>query len=159
MAPSEYASIVVLPTVNEFLEMPGDQRRAYLACVASYHLTDYLAKAEGASKKTIIKGMRGVCANSFDVVQGICNGSKHCGADAGVYRFRPGSEEIIPSAGYGTGFYGHTRYGGAPGLLVEHNGERLLVDFCLRAVLETFGRLYPEHLAGANLGKFALGNS
>lgn len=156
MTPGEYASIVVVPTVKEFLEAPGDQRRAYLACIVCYHLTDYLAKADGTTSEKIIESMRSVCANSFNVVQGICHGSKHCGRDTGVYRYQPGSEEIIPSAGYGTGFYGHFRYGGTPGLVVEHSDASLLVDFCLRAVLETFGRLYPQQLAGVNLASFAL---
>jgi hypothetical protein len=55
----------------------GDRRRAYLACIATYHVRDYLARAEDVKTKAIDALMRGVCANSFDIVEGICNGSKH----------------------------------------------------------------------------------
>jgi hypothetical protein len=156
MTPSEYASIVVVPTVREYLSAMGDQRRAYLACIATYHLTDYLAKAINTNPNVVIENMRGVCANSFNVVQGICHGSKHCGRTGGIYKFQPGAEEVIAPAGYGSGGYGHFRYGGAPGLVVEHNNQRMLVDFCLRAVLDSFGRLYPGHLAAEDLTSFAI---
>jgi hypothetical protein len=152
MTPSEYASMVVAPTVREYLAAMGDQRRAYLACIAVYHLTDYVAKAEGTGDRAasdVRAKLRGACENSFDVVQGICNGSKHCGTKPGVrHAFSPGEESTVPPSAYGmSGGYGHGRYGGLPGLMVEHNGHRMLVDVCVTAVLETFERLFPQHFS------------
>jgi hypothetical protein len=101
----------------------------------------------GIGKHEISRQMRGLCVNSFDVVEGICNGSKHCGNDRDDFRFAPGTEEVIPVTGYGVGGgRSQFRWGGAPGLVVEHNGERLLVDFCLCAVLWSYGSLFPAHL-------------
>ena len=91
MTPHEYATAIVVPTVREFLMERGDLRRAFLACVATYHLVDYLAHAHAASNSSkaasekakneaaheIRSAVRAVCALSFDVVQGICNGTKH----------------------------------------------------------------------------------
>jgi hypothetical protein len=71
MTPSEYVSIIVAPTVREYLEAMGDQRRGYLACVVTFHVTDWLAKAEGNPNKAIIDCIRSTCASAFDVVEGI----------------------------------------------------------------------------------------
>jgi hypothetical protein len=54
MTPSEYVSIIVAPTVREYLTAMGDQRRGYLACVVTFHITDWLAKAKGVSNKAVI---------------------------------------------------------------------------------------------------------
>jgi hypothetical protein len=51
----------------------------------------------------IDRRLRGMCAISFDVVEGISNGSKHCGNDRGDFRFDPGAEQVIPATGYGVG--------------------------------------------------------
>jgi hypothetical protein len=82
----------------------------------------------------------------------ICNGSKHCGRDRGNFRHAPGSEIDIPPISYGgPGGYGYSRYGGLPGLMVEHNQARFLVDDCLRYVLWAFEHSYPQHFAGVSL--------
>ena len=99
MLPAEYMSQVVLPTVDEFLAATGGRRLAYLACIATYHVRDYLARAEAVSLGEIERKMRGAPANSFysfDVIEGICNGSKHCGNDRDDFPFAPGAEQAIP---------------------------------------------------------------
>jgi len=146
MLPAEYVSEIVLPTVNEYLAAMGDRRRGYLACIASYHVRDYLHRAEGVGKLEIDRRMREKCAISFDVVEGISNGSKHCGNDRGDFRFAPGAEEVVlPFAFDVGGGFDHSRWD-VPGLVVEHDGHRLLVDFCLCSVLWSFGALFPLHL-------------
>jgi hypothetical protein len=147
-------SSIVLPTVDEYLAATDDQRRAYLACITTYHVRDYLARAEGVKKTIISESMRSVCANSFDVVEGICNGSKHCGNTHDDFRFAPGAEQVIPSTGYGVGGYGVGRYSGVPGLVVEHNGLGVLVDVGLCDVLSVYGQLYPAHFASIDLEKY-----
>jgi hypothetical protein len=156
MTPGEYALTIVMPTVSEFIAERGDRRRAYLACIAVYHLTDYVAKAEGIGERAandVRAKLRGACENAFDVVQGICNGSKHCGTKPDVHHpFSPGTEGTVPPSAYGvSGGYGHGRYGGLPGLTVEHKGHQMLVDVCVIVVLETFGRLFPRHFSGVKM--------
>jgi hypothetical protein len=145
--PQEYFSIVVDPTAAEFFATPGDQRRGYLACAVAYHLVDYLAKAEGISIDGVCQAMRADCADAFDVVQGICHGVKHAGRDRGSFKFAPGSEQLVPQFAFDTldAGFDQGRWDN-PGIAVEHNGNRLYVDACLRAVLKTFARLYPDTL-------------
>ena len=154
MLPAAYMSSIVLPTVDEYLVAMGDQRRAYLACIATYHVRDYLARAEGIKEAKISQSMRSVCANSFDVVEGICNGSKHSGNTYDDFLFAPGAEQVIPPTGYGVGGYSVGRYGGAPGLVVQHKGHRMLVDFGLCAVLSGYGQLYPAHFASIDFQEY-----
>ena len=151
MSPSEYASHIVLPTVREFLSVLDDTRRAYLACIATFHLVDYVARAENVKASQIAKNMQKESGDDFDIVEGICNGSKHCGRDWGEYRHLPGSETALGPISYGSGFYGKGRYGGLPGLLVQHRGKDFLIDECLRKVLATFERVYSKHFLGISL--------
>jgi hypothetical protein len=147
MSPQEYFSIVVAPTVAEFFAAPGDQRRGYLPCGVTYHLVDYLAKAEGVSNTDVCQAMRAECADAFDVVQGICHGVKHAGRDTGSFRFDPGSEQFVPPFAFdtpGAGF-DQGRWDN-PGIAVDHNENRLYVDASLRAVLKTLAQLYPQHI-------------
>jgi hypothetical protein len=148
MLPAEYMSQIVLPTVDEYLAATGDRRRACLACIATCHVRDYLARAEAVSLGEIERNMRAVCANSFEVVEGICNGSKHCGNSRNHFLFAPGAEKAIPVFAFdvpGSG-WDVSRWD-VPGLLVEHNGHRMFVDHSACAVLATYGHLYPEQFA------------
>ena len=140
MLPSEYMSEIVLPTVDEHLKAMGDRRLAYLACIATYHVRDYLSRAGAGDTGAIVAQMRGVCANSFDVVEGICNGSKHCGNSRDDFLFAPGAEQVIPVFAFGVpgSGWGVSRWD-VPGLLVEHKGHRMFVDHCVCAVLSTTG--------------------
>jgi hypothetical protein len=96
MLPSEYVSEVVLPTVDEFLAATGELRRAILACVVSYHVRDYLAKASGCSMGEVDRRIRAMSAFSFDVVEGVCNGSLHVrNTKHGKFKFTPGDEKPI----------------------------------------------------------------
>jgi hypothetical protein len=45
MTPSEYVGRIVVPTIKEALDTPGDRRRNYLACIVTYHIVDYLVVA------------------------------------------------------------------------------------------------------------------
>ena len=108
-----------------------------------------------ASKEAkISQSMRSVCANSFDVVEGIRNGSKHSGNTYDDFLFAPGAEQVIPPTGYGVGGYSVGGYGGAPGLVVQHKGHRMLVDFGLCAVLSGYGQLYPAHFASIDFQEY-----
>jgi hypothetical protein len=145
VTPKEYAIEVVMPTVQEYIRHRNDRRLAYLSCIAAYHLTDYVATAEGTSKSDVCQKIRAICANAFDVVQGICHGSKHSRATTAAFKFEAGSERPVPPFAYGVGAYGHGRYGGVGGHEVDHNGHTMFVDVCLTVVLATFKREYPQH--------------
>ena len=157
MTPRDYAETVVLPTVREFLAERGDLRRAILSCVTSYHLIDHLAHAQRsahtgkrASKKEreaeaekIRDKLRSVCASSFEVVQGICNGTKH--ADLVPMQHVPVFAFDVSGAGWDQGRWD------VPGLQVEHNGEKLFIDWCLQALLLTLRANYGPLLDALDL--------
>jgi hypothetical protein len=130
------------------LAATGDRRLAYLACIATYHVRDYLARAEAVSLGEIGRNIRGVCANSFEVVEGICNGSKHCGNRRDDFLFAPGAEQATPVFAWGAPGSGwdDSRWDG-PGLLVEHNGHRMFVDYSVCAALSAYGQIFPQHFA------------
>jgi hypothetical protein len=163
MLPAEYMSQIVLPTVDEYLAATGDRRRAYLACIATYHVRDYLTRAEGAvskleidrSNREIKRKMRDACANSFDVVEGICNGSKHCGNDHGGFLFAPGAERAIPAFDFDVPDSGFdaSRFD-VQGLLVEHNGHRVFVDHSVCAALSAYGQIFPQRFASIDFQKY-----
>jgi len=92
MTPSQFAVEIVVPTVREFRDNPRSRRRAYLACMVTYHLKDYLDKhgvdVEGAMK--LFGGSR-----SFEAVRAVCIATKHTD-----FAGRPRYPEHIPfSAG------------------------------------------------------------
>jgi hypothetical protein len=68
--------------VKELRSEPRCRRRAYLACVVTYHITDYLNKA-GHSQDTVHSAMHIVSRDGpYDIVRAICNAAKHCGLDS-----------------------------------------------------------------------------
>jgi hypothetical protein len=67
----------VIPTVDGYLAARGDLRRAILACDVTYHVRVYLAAASGCSLGEVDRRIRALCTFSYDVVEGVCLGSKH----------------------------------------------------------------------------------
>ena len=96
MTPAEYVNEIVVPTLREFRDQPRSRRRAYLAAITLFHVKDYLNRY---GESNIEKTMRRVAPATFDVVRGVCNGTKHVSTDAshpvpfaaGKDRDRPGS--------------------------------------------------------------------
>jgi hypothetical protein len=155
MLPSEYMTVIVLPTVDEYLTAMGDLRRAILACQVTHHVRDYVARAGGGSMADVDRKMRSLCKFSYDVLEGVANGSKHCGRDRGDFRFVPGdAKPVLPfafdvaGAGWDEG-----RFDG-PGLEVEHEGHRVFIDFCVCAVLGSFGRAFPAEFSSVDLERY-----
>lgn len=149
--PAAYFSEIVLPTVREFLADRGDRRRAYLACIAAFHLCDYVSEAEGEKLKKVQDAVRLACEPSFLVLQGVCNGSKHGAPSKRGFKFTAGSERDVPVFGFdmpGAG-YDQGRYDVA-GLEVCHQGQKLFVDWCLQVFILSIAKLYPAHFAGAD---------
>ena len=148
MTPHDYAESVVLPTVREFLAERGNLRRAILTCVTTYHLIDYLAlalcpatssksaarKAREAEADQIRDKLRSICAPALEIVQGICNGTKH--ADPVSTQAVPPFAFGVAGAGWGQGRWEYA------GLQVEHDGQKMFVDGCVQAVLLTLRAEY-----------------
>jgi hypothetical protein len=57
---------IVVSTLREFRDERRSRRRAYLACIAVFHLKDHLKKA---GETGIENAMRGACGTAFDVVR------------------------------------------------------------------------------------------
>lgn len=154
MLPSEYVSEIVLPTVDEYLTATGDLRRAILACVVTYHVRDYLAAAIGCETWEVNLRIKALCgAFSLDVVEGVCNGSKHVrNTKHGDFKFTPGDEKPISvfaldvaGSGLDEGRWDF------PCLAVEHQDHSICIDVCLCAVLGTIGLVFPAEFSGIDL--------
>ncbi|MDQ0392634.1 hypothetical protein [Labrys monachus] len=153
MTPADYTAIVVVPTVREFLLARVNARLAYLSCVASYHVIDYLAVAEGRTGQnktsSIIDKVISYCDPALRLVQGLCNGTKHAEAGKGP---QPGKEQLVGPFAFGQGGFGVGRFSGPPGLVIPHNGTALYIDEAVQSLLLALASLYPIHLAA---GAFA----
>lgn len=99
MTPGEYMTEIVVPTLREFRDERTLRRRAYLASIAVFHLKDHLKKA---GETGIEAAMRTTCGDAFDVVRGVCNGTKHVETDGShSVAFRVGDDTDRPPAVWG----------------------------------------------------------
>lgn len=158
MTPAEYVEAVVLPTVRDFMARPDDRRLAYLSAIATFHVTDYLMRAAKppteqagrAELKRIRDLLRADATYFYDAIDGLCNGTKHCGRDnkRGL-QFKPGGELYVPKYGTSktTEGWDHGKWDG-PGLVVMVGSERVFVDHALPAFLLTCQRHFPQHISG-----------
>lgn len=147
---------VVLPTVDEYLLARADLRRAVLACIVVWQVRDYLKQALGLGLGDVDTKMKTLCESSFDVIEGIANGSKHFRNNRGAFHFTPGDERRVPVAAFdvpGAG-WDQGRWD-VPGLKVEHQGQPAFVDLCLCAVVGSFGRAFPGDFASLDLDRYA----
>ena len=94
-----FASEIVIPTVKEALADRGNRRRLYVAGIVTYSLVDYLASEIGITKTDVCDTLRMVCAPDFDVVQGVCHGTKHAGNKQG-FLFKPGNDGDVPVSAF-----------------------------------------------------------
>ena len=156
MTPAEYVQAVVMPTVREFMQKPDDRRLAYLSAIAAFHTLDYLMRtakpatraAEDAELKRIRDPLRADLSYWYDAIEGMANGTKHCGRrpdqDA---RFKPGDERYVPAFAVDVEGAGadQGRWDG-PGLLVTVGDEQVFVDNALGYFLLAGARHFPDHI-------------
>ena len=76
MKPSEYFRALVEPTILEFESDPTNIRRAYAACLFTYHFADAVAVYLGRKVSEIEDDLTKV-APEFRLVRAIANMSKH----------------------------------------------------------------------------------
>jgi len=150
MIPLEYTTIVVLPTVHEFLAAPDDIRLAYTSCILSYHVIDHIAHAERSDTQAVRSVLAGDCGAALQIVRGLCNGTKHAERRGGV---NPGDEKHVPVAAYDTPGAGwdEARWD-VPGLMVEHAGTSMFIDEAVKTLLLSLYKLYPKHLGSVSPG-------
>lgn len=164
MLPLEYLSLIVIPSLQEMFNNKHDRRLAYISCLTTFHLADYINLAvlsksgefDGLSasqrKKLFKQGLEDIqlkiksaCPDHYAVVEGMCNGLKHPertnrlpGTEREVHGFALG----IMGAGFGEG-----RWGG-PGLAVPVGDppDAIFIDDSVMSVLKAFRDCWPEHL-------------
>lgn len=151
MNANTFATEIVIPTVKEALKDRGSRRRQYVACIVTYSLIEYIVQDATIPKDAVISALRNVCSPALDVVQGVCNGTKHAGS-TGKFMFTPGQDRNVPvfafnvpGAGWGQGRWN------VPGLVVTKEGTELFLDTCVQVVLLTLSKLYPTELGNVNL--------
>ena len=150
MTPAEYVAEIVVPTVREFRESRRSRQRAYLACIATFHIKDHLKKA-GATR--IEQTMRTACFDEFELVRSVCNGSKHLEVDAShAIPFVAGLDYDRPPSRAGLGRAGRSIAGDLKGgRVVSHNSKKYNVYTSVRSVLLQFQLQYPSLLAACDL--------
>src|SRR4051794_26335135 len=93
MMPADYFTEIVIPTVLDFNSHRRSRRHAYLAAIVVFHLKDHLHRA---GEKDVESTMR-ADGPEFDVVRGICNGTKHVTTNANhIVPFRAGADYDVP---------------------------------------------------------------
>ena len=152
MTPAEYVNEIVLPTVREFRDGRRERRCAYLACIAVFSIKDHLIKA-GEGKRTVEPKMRAALPIAFDVVRGVCNGTKHVDTDAShPIPFRAGDDRDRPPAFAGIMRAGRSRLGDIKGGRdIKVPGGRADLYECVKAVLLALKANYPGHLGSCDL--------
>lgn len=150
MTPADFMTEIVVPTVREFRDERRSRRRAYLACIAAFHVKDHLKKA---GEKGIEEAMRVECGSAFDAVRGICNGTKHVQTDAShAVSFKAGEDWDRPPARLGEMVLGLSQLGDPHGgREIKHSQARLDLYQCAKAVTLAYQNLYPRHFATCDL--------
>jgi hypothetical protein len=147
----DFASEIVVPTVKEALADRGNRRRVYIASIVTYSLVDHIAAAIKVEKNKVCDSLRNVCTPAFEVVQGVCNGTKHAGTTRG-FPFKLGTDRDVPVFAFdvpGAG-WDHGRWD-VPGLSIQRDGAELFLDTCLQIVLLNLCTIYQAQLGNVDL--------
>ncbi len=158
--PADYLVIVVLPTLAEFMDVPDNRRRMYLACIATAHMVDHIARtvsptapANYAVRKEV-RAQGSYATACLDVVEAICNGTKHAGPDPRrkqAFNYAPGQERFMPPLGSSAPGGGQSAAAWLPGFIVDHAGGPRFIDDCVRGVIRAFAAAYPDLFKGIDL--------
>ena len=71
MTPEEYMRDIMQPTIKELVQNRTSKRHAFLACVVTYHMIDYLC---GKRRKAVLRGEYRVQSAAFAAVDRIAHG-------------------------------------------------------------------------------------
>jgi hypothetical protein len=150
MTPAEFMSEIVIPTLRDLLDERRSRRRAYLACVALFHVKDHLKKA---GEQGIENAMRALCSVAFDVVRGVCNGTKHVATDGShAVMFCAGDDTDRPPAKWGEAVWDVSRWDDpVGGREVSDGADWHDLYECAKAVAVAYATIYPVHFAECDL--------
>jgi hypothetical protein len=71
MTPEEYMRDIMQPTIKELIQNRTSKRHAFLACVVTYHMIDYLC---GKRRKAVLRGEYRLQSAAFAAVDRITHG-------------------------------------------------------------------------------------
>jgi hypothetical protein len=71
MTPEEYMRDIMQPTIKDLVQNRTSKRHAFLACVVTYHMIDYLC---GKRRKAVLRGEYRVQSGAFAAVDRIAHG-------------------------------------------------------------------------------------
>lgn len=154
MKPSQYAIEIVIPTIVEFGQKRWDRRRAYLACLVTYHLADFVSvQLRLANAETVRKAVG--LSDEFLAVEAVNIAAKHVTATrserARKIGLRAGQERIWYPAFAGLARAGATMSGDKVGgvkIMIQTRQVDAFASIC--AVLKSFQITYPELFEGVD---------
>ena len=120
MDAQHYLSTIVAPTIAEYATERTSVRRAFLACVAAFHMIDYLAESKRPA--TVRSQVRSECP-SFILIDRVANAFKHksTGSKGGPIKpLKPDWVQPRPPAIFGQMVFGVSLFGdGVGGLTIS----------------------------------------
>ena len=151
MTAREFADTIAVPTVEDFMRDPC-QRRGYLACLAVYHLGDYLKPAGAWAPVDVRNKMEADLGLPFLVLWHIADAVKHREktGKGGVVLMQSGRDRERPVTGWDMASPDNPlRFDDAGGRQIEVDGRQYdMLDLCL-LVLRAYARLFSHELAGS----------
>ena len=147
MTPLDYLEEIVLPTIDEFQADGSSRRKAYLACIVTYHLSDYLRASKASD---VLETVKGRAEAAFEVVHAVATGAKHTASGRkDQIKFRAGSDVYLPPNtlypfGEGIFAFGHAE----GGIMIEADG------FLLASVMEAVRTLVRAFVQGFHNSHF-----
>jgi hypothetical protein len=126
-----FADEIVEPTIADFEREPRSPRRAFLACVATFHMIDYIAHPATPSQR---RGAFRRQSQAFAVVDRVAHAFKHVATGhPSDQTLQPlTSDQVIerPPAFWGVAVWGLSRWDDAIGGVTIHgeHGHDLLED-------------------------------
>jgi hypothetical protein len=73
----QYLSEIVYPTIADFEANPTSRRRAFLACVTTFHAIDYIADSGQKTGKRNLRGQFRKTSPEFALVDRVAHAFKH----------------------------------------------------------------------------------
>lgn len=139
MNPREYFEIIAQPTLEEFFEEDTSIRRCFLACVALYHIVDYIFYADQKQRFKNLDQLRDQMIQSdwyFRNVYDVCLAVKHFKTKRGV---SSADAYVGAGAAFSDGAYysDGTSHSDAPDVVrITVDNSVIDMDICLRQASE-----------------------
>ena len=130
MSPQEYPQLAVQPIVAEFEQDQASVRRAFLACVAAYHMIEYMDRKDLQRHRQRFRKE----SAAFAWIDRVAHAFKHVGCD-GLQRLEASSVYARPPAMAGAFICGLSMLGDTTGaVLIDGETDDRLVLLVREAV-------------------------